>query len=73
MYSSTGEEQKTAQEVLTTLKEHPDSWTKVSYQEDLQVRGVFRNLSGGAYFFPREAHEFPWETIDFTVPGAEPL
>ncbi|XP_023337430.1 exportin-1 [Eurytemora carolleeae] len=29
MYSSTGEEQKTAQEVLTTLKEHPDSWTKV--------------------------------------------
>lgn len=29
MYASTGEEQKTAQEVLTTLKEHPDSWTKV--------------------------------------------
>ena len=29
MYSATGEEQKTAQEVLTTLKEHPDSWQKV--------------------------------------------
>ena len=51
MYSSTGEEQKTAQEVLTTLKEHPDSWTKVSYPEDLQVRGVFRNLSRGGLFF----------------------
>jgi len=29
MYTATGEEQKTAQEVLTTLKEHPDAWTKV--------------------------------------------
>ena len=29
MYASTGQEQKMAQEVLTTLKEHPDSWTKV--------------------------------------------
>ena len=29
MYASTGQEQKTAQEVLTTLKEHPDAWTKV--------------------------------------------
>ena len=29
MYKSTGEEQKMAQEVLTTLKEHPNSWTKV--------------------------------------------
>ena len=29
MYSSTGQEQKMAQEVLTTLKEHPDAWTKV--------------------------------------------
>jgi len=29
MYSSTGDEQKMAQQVLTTLKEHPDSWTKV--------------------------------------------
>jgi exportin-1 len=29
MYTGVGAEQKMAQEVLTTLKEHPDSWTKV--------------------------------------------
>ncbi len=29
LYSGTGEQQKMAQEVLTTLKEHPDAWTKV--------------------------------------------
>jgi hypothetical protein len=29
MYTGIGPEQKMAQEVLTTLKEHPDSWTKV--------------------------------------------
>ena len=29
MYASTGTEQKMAEEVLTTLKEHPDAWTKV--------------------------------------------
>ena len=29
LYSGTGEHQKMAQEVLTTLKEHPDAWTKV--------------------------------------------
>ena len=29
MYSSSGSEQKMAQEVLTTLKEHPDAWQKV--------------------------------------------
>ena len=29
MYSGQGEQQKMAQEVLTTLKEHPDAWTKV--------------------------------------------
>lgn len=29
MYGGTGEQQKMAQEVLTTLKEHPDAWTKV--------------------------------------------
>jgi hypothetical protein len=29
MYAGTGEQQKMAQEVLTTLKEHPDAWTKV--------------------------------------------
>ena len=31
MYTGVGAEQKVAQEVLTTLKEHPDSWTKVRY------------------------------------------
>jgi exportin-1 len=30
MYTGVGAEQKMAQEVLTTLKEHPDSWTKVT-------------------------------------------
>ena len=29
LYSGTGDQQKMAQEVLTTLKEHPDAWTKV--------------------------------------------
>ncbi|CAB4067879.1 XPO1 [Lepeophtheirus salmonis] len=29
LYSDTGERQKSAQNVLTTLKEHPDAWTKV--------------------------------------------
>ena len=29
MYLGQGEQQKMAQEVLTTLKEHPDAWTKV--------------------------------------------
>jgi len=29
LYKSTGEQQKVAQEVLTTLKEHPDAWTRV--------------------------------------------
>ena len=31
LYGGTGEQQKMAQEVLTTLKEHPDAWTKVSF------------------------------------------
>ena len=30
LYAGSGDQQKMAQEVLTTLKEHPDSWTKVS-------------------------------------------
>lgn len=29
MYSGMGEQQRVAQEVLTTLKEHPDAWTRV--------------------------------------------
>ena len=29
LYAGSGEQQKMAQEVLTTLKEHPDAWTKV--------------------------------------------
>lgn len=29
MYTASGEQQKMAQEVLTTLKDHPDAWTKV--------------------------------------------
>jgi hypothetical protein len=34
MYASSGQEQKMAQEVLTTLKEHPDAWTKVRLNEN---------------------------------------
>ena len=30
LYSGSGDQQKMAQEVLTTLKDHPDAWTKVS-------------------------------------------
>ncbi|XP_055956822.1 exportin-1 [Patella vulgata] len=29
MYNGSGPQQRTAQEVLTTLKEHPDAWTRV--------------------------------------------
>ncbi|CAG7724558.1 unnamed protein product [Allacma fusca] len=29
MYSGIGEQQKVAQEILTSLKEHPDAWTRV--------------------------------------------
>ena len=29
MYGGQGDQQKMAQEVLTSLKEHPDAWTKV--------------------------------------------
>ena len=31
LYSGSGDQQKMAQEVLTTLKDHPDAWTKVSF------------------------------------------
>jgi exportin-1 len=29
MYTGVGQQQRTAQEILTTLKEHPDAWTRV--------------------------------------------
>lgn len=29
MYTGIGEQQRVAQDVLTTLKEHPDAWTRV--------------------------------------------
>lgn len=29
LYSTVGEQQRTAQEILTALKEHPDAWTRV--------------------------------------------
>jgi hypothetical protein len=32
LYSGTGDQQRMAQEVLTTLKEHPEAWTKVRRQ-----------------------------------------
>jgi len=39
MYSGQGEQQKMAQEVLTTLKEHPDAWTKVDAILEFSVNG----------------------------------
>ena len=30
LYAGSGDQQRMAQEVLTTLKDHPDAWTKVS-------------------------------------------
>ena len=41
LYAGTGEQQKMAQEVLTTLKEHPDAWTKVSFTQFLTKKWYF--------------------------------
>ena len=44
LYSGSGDQQKMAQEVLTTLKEHPDAWTKVSSCHLIQyflILGIF--------------------------------
>lgn len=39
MYNGIGEQQRVAQEVLTTLKEHPNAWTRVdTILEYSQVR-----------------------------------
>jgi len=42
MYNGIGEQQRIAQEVLTTLKEHPDAWTRVDaileYSQDQQTK-----------------------------------
>jgi len=42
LYSSVGEEQKAAQQVLTSLKEHPDAWTRVDtileYSQNQQTK-----------------------------------
>ena len=42
LYAGTGEQQKMAQEVLTTLKEHPDAWTKVSFSQFLTKNGILK-------------------------------
>ncbi|XP_011311556.1 exportin-1 [Fopius arisanus] len=42
MYTGMGEQQRVAQEVLTTLKEHPDAWTRVDtileYSQNQQTK-----------------------------------
>ncbi|XP_021952679.1 exportin-1 [Folsomia candida] len=42
MYGGTGEQQKLAQEILTTLKNHPESWTRVDtileYSQNQQTK-----------------------------------
>ena len=56
LYSGTGDQQKMAQEVLTTLKEHPDAWTKVrlflnSIFNTYFRRDLFYNFFNGIHFF----------------------
>ena len=48
LYSGSGEQQKMAQEVLTTLKEHPDAWTKVCFYIDF-----FHNDNTSCHLFKR--------------------
>lgn len=46
MYTGIGEQQRVAQEVLTTLKEHPNAWTRVdTILEYSQVNSVSLLLS----------------------------
>ena len=49
LYAGTGEQQKMAQEVLTTLKEHPDAWTKVSFTLFLTKNCILKFF----VYFPR--------------------
>lgn len=47
MYTGIGEQQRVAQEVLTTLKEHPNAWTRVdTILEFSQV-----NIAGISVFY----------------------
>ena len=51
LYSGSGDQQKMAQEVLTTLKEHPDAWTKVRccyFIQYFMILGIF--FSVGFFF-----------------------
>lgn len=50
MYTGIGEQQRVAQEVLTTLKEHPNAWTRVDtileYSQVNIGQGCFSQLIG---------------------------
>ena len=50
LYSGTGDQQKMAQEVLTTLKEHPDAWTKVRLFLKFYFQCIFSTRSVLQYF-----------------------
>ena len=43
LYAGVGEQQKMAQEVLTTLKDHPDAWTKVGSRYNKILMERFEN------------------------------
>ena len=43
LYQGQGDQHKMAQEVLTTLKEHPDAWTKVTTTATL-LASLSKNL-----------------------------
>ena len=77
LYSGQGEQHKMAQEVLTTLKEHPDAWTKVSLVSIQLCRSSYslRDLAAFLTTNGRTPHidqrKFPLEYYSFlryTIP-----
>lgn len=56
MYTGIGEQQRVAQEVLTTLKEHPNAWTRVDTileYSQVNVRMVIFLIVGRTYTYLR--------------------
>lgn len=50
MYTGIGEQQRVAQEVLTTLKEHPNAWTRVDTILEFSQVKMFTKLSSCCFF-----------------------
>ena len=78
LYSGQGEQHKMAQEALTTLKEHPDAWTKVSLvpiqlfrSNSLRNLAAFLTTNGRT---PRiDQRKFPLEYYSFLRYTITPL